>query len=106
MLTQREMDVLEILWKTGEPQIGADIAGFDPKLGLTQSTVTAVLRTLLNRGLVEVADIRKSGKVLSRAFSPTQQAKEEVLDAFAEMYNAVKSGVTVKEVTGRLRTCK
>lgn len=40
-------------------RIGSDIAGFDSKLGLIQSTVTTVLRTHLNRELVEVAEVKK-----------------------------------------------
>jgi len=45
MITEREIDVLNILWESDEPMMATDIVA--QKKGLTQSTVTAVLRKLL-----------------------------------------------------------
>lgn len=58
MMNPRELDVLDILWKSEEPMMATDIVnagGLDS--GLTQSTVTAVLRKLLNAQLVEVVGV-------------------------------------------------
>lgn len=102
MLNQRELDVLEILWKAGEPLIATEIVVGDRSRELTQSTVTAVLRKLLNGGLVEVDGVKHSGKVLSRCYKPTEKSKEAILDNIAMMYESVKSIVTVDEVKARL----
>ena len=52
MMNPRELDVLNILWKSEAPMMATDIVNAGE--GLTQSTVTAVLRKLLNAKLVEV----------------------------------------------------
>lgn len=84
-LNPRELDVLNILWKSEEPMMATDIV--NAKLGLTQSTVTAVLRKLLNDNLVEVVGITHSGRVLSRTYRPTEYSKELILKDFTESYN-------------------
>ena len=55
------------------------------KEGLTQSTVTAVLRNLLRAGLVEVDGVTHSGKVLSRMYKPSATCKQEITEYFQEM---------------------
>ena len=56
--------------------------------GLTQSTVTAVLRKLLNENLVEVVGITHSGRVLSRTYRPTEASRNIILQDFTESYNS------------------
>lgn len=85
-LNPRELDVLNILWKSEEPMMATDIV--NAKLGLTQSTVTAVLRKLLRDNLVEVAGVTHSGRVLSRTYRPTEESRDIILQDFTENYNA------------------
>jgi predicted transcriptional regulator len=85
-LNPRELDVLNILWKSAEPMMATDIV--NAKLGLTQSTVTAVLRKLLNDNLVEVVGITHSGRVLSRTYRPAESSKELILKDFTDTYNS------------------
>ena len=95
-LNQRELDVLNILWSSDEPMTAIDIV--NKGHGLTQSTVTAVLRKLLNAGTVEVQGVTHSGKVLSRTYRPTESSKDIILDNFTEGYanfNDVVSESTV-----------
>ena len=73
-MNPRELDVLNILWRSDEPMMATDIV--NAKLGLTQSTVTAVLRKLLADNLVEVVGITHSGRVLSRTYRPTEASRE------------------------------
>lgn len=56
--------------------------------GLTQSTVTAVLRKLLKDNLVEVVGITHSGRVLSRTYRPTEQSRDVILQDFTSCYNS------------------
>lgn len=83
-MNERELDVLNLLWKSEEPMMATDIVNAGN--GLTQSTVTAVLRKLLNAGLVEVAGVTHSGKVLSRTYVPTEESKKVILQDFVDRY--------------------
>lgn len=89
MMNPREMDVLNILWKSEAPLMATDIVNAGE--GLTQSTVTAVLRKLLHANLVEVVGVTHSGKVLSRTYRPTEASKKVILDSFTENYNYFKN---------------
>lgn len=83
-MNPRELDVLNILWKTDEPMTSTDIV--NEQRGLTQSTVIAVLRKLLKDELVEVAGVTHSGKVLSRTYRPTEVSRELILQNFQNDY--------------------
>ncbi len=83
-LNPRELDVLNILWKLDRPLTSTDIV--NEQRGLTQSTVIAVLRKLLQINLVEVAGVTHSGKVLSRTYRPTDESKDVILKHFSEQY--------------------
>ena len=95
-LNPRELDVLNILWKTDEPMTSTDIVS--EQRGLTQSTVIAVLRKLLNENLVEVAGITHSGKVLSRTYRPTEESRKVIMDNFAGDYASFKNVVSESEL--------
>jgi len=83
-MNPRELDVLNILWKTDEPMTSTDIV--NEQRGLTQSTVIAVLRKLLKENLVEVAGVTHSGKVLSRTYRPTEASRDLILRNFQDDY--------------------
>lgn len=96
MLNERELDVLNILWKTEEPMMATDIVNVGE--GLTQSTVTAVLRKLLNANLVEVVGVTHSGKVLSRTYRPTEKSKEVVKNHLLDTYKRFIDVIPVEEI--------
>ena len=54
-LTQREMDVMTILWKSETPLVASEIANSNSSLNI--NTVQAVIRKLLNKKYIVVADI-------------------------------------------------
>ena len=83
-MNPRELDVLNILWKSDEPMTSTDIV--NEQKGLTQSTVIAVLRKLLKDKLVEVSGVTHSGKVLSRTYRPTEASREIILENFQNDY--------------------
>ncbi len=103
MMNQRELDVLNILWKDREPMTATNIVEADITKSLTQSTVITVLRRLVKDELVEVMGVARSGKVLSRTYSPTEKSREAVLNNFVDMYKMVKNVVTLDELAARLR---
>lgn len=88
MMNPRELDVLNILWKSEEPMMATDIVNAGE--GLTQSTVTAVLRKLLHAKLVEVVGVTHSGKVLSRTYRPTESSRDVILKDFTDSYTCFR----------------
>ena len=95
-LNPRELDVLNILWKTDEAMTSTDIV--NEQRGLTQSTVIAVLRKLLKDNLVEVAGVTHSGKVLSRTYRPTAESREVIMNNFATDYANFKNVISKSEL--------
>lgn len=95
-LNPRELDVLNILWKSGEAMTSTDIV--NEMRGLTQSTVIAVLRKLLKEGLVEVDGVTHSGKVLSRTYRPTEASRDIIMDNFATDYANFKNVIAQSDI--------
>jgi predicted transcriptional regulator len=91
-MNARELDVLNILWNHENPMTAVDIV--NEMSGLTQSTVTAVLRKLLKAGLVSVEGTTYSGKVLSRTYRPTEASKEVIMNNFTEDYSSFKNVIS------------
>lgn len=78
-LTNREMDILNILWSAQSPLTASEIA--KSKETLTVNTVQANLRKLQNKNLIRVADIVYSGTVLSRSYETTITKNEFAVEA-------------------------
>lgn len=95
-MNQRELDVLNILHASDADMTSTDITC--SLKGLTQSTVLTVLRKLLSEGLVEVAGVTHSGKVLSWTYRPTPAAKDAILEHFAQQYNSFRNVVSPEEL--------
>lgn len=95
-LNPRELDVLNILWKSGQPMTSTDIV--NEMRGLTQSTVIAVLRKLLKDNLVEVCGVTHSGKVLSRTYRPTEESREVIMNNFATDYANFKNVISLSDI--------
>ena len=99
-LNPRELDVLNILWKSGKPMTSTDIV--NEMRGLTQSTVIAVLRKLLGDNLVEVCGVTHSGKVLSRTYRPTEQSRQELMDNFLKLYGMFYAVVPAEKLAAQI----
>lgn len=89
MINPRELDVLNILWNSDHPMMATEIVNSGE--GLTQSTVTAVLRKLLHAKLVEIVGVTHSGKVLSRTYRPTETSRDIILKDFTDNYSAFRN---------------
>ncbi|CUX18508.1 Penicillinase repressor [Clostridium sp. C105KSO15] len=79
-LTKREMDVMTILWESNTPLVASEITKMDDSLNI--NTVQAVIRKLLDKKYIEVADIVYSGTVLTRSYRPTLSKKEMTVQRF------------------------
>ena len=75
-LTNKELDVLRVLWDSEDPLLASEISKIDPSLN--SNTVQAALRNLTKKGYIKVADIVYSGTVLSRRYTPIVTQPEYV----------------------------
>lgn len=78
-LTQKQEDIMNILWESDTPLIASEIEKKREDLNI--NTVQSTLRTLLKKNYIEVADIVYSGTVLSRSYRPLLK-REEVMSEF------------------------
>ena len=68
-LTNREYDILKILWTSEDALTASGISEHGD--GISINTVQATLKKLLKRDLIHVDQIVYSGTVLSRAYRPS-----------------------------------
>ena len=54
-LSQKQLDVMKILWDAGTPLVASDIVKAESSMNI--NTVQASLRVLLKENLVEIADV-------------------------------------------------
>ena len=99
-LTNREIDILNILWNNQEAMIASDIVKEDDTL--TINTVQATLRKLLKKNLIEVADIVYSGTVLCRSYRPSMDSKEFALQEFAVQFQKLDKNITASNLVATL----
>ncbi len=88
-ITNREKDVLEILWNSEKPLLASDITKLDPSLSI--SSVQLALRNLLSKNIIEVADIVYSGTVLSRNYRPTLSREDFLINSFRSFDKAINT---------------
>ena len=83
-LTNRELEVLKILWAEEQPCTVKDILEIRPDL--SRQTVAYVMNKLLKKKAIEVTGISRSGTVYARAYRPivTEQEYLESLDILKE----------------------
>lgn len=74
MLFEREIEILNILWKADCALAAFEIVEEGNRL--SQSTVQAILRKLLKEELVEVEGVKYSGNVLTRTYRPASKTRE------------------------------
>lgn len=80
-LTKRDLDIMEILWKQKEPIAICDIQKEIPEL--SKNSIQQVLKRLLNRDYVHVANISQNKKALMREFLPNI-TKEQYFSSFLD----------------------
>ncbi|MCI5648127.1 MAG: BlaI/MecI/CopY family transcriptional regulator [Fusicatenibacter sp.] len=91
-LSQRDIDVLTILWNSSHSMTASQIVDASPDL--TMNTVQAVLRKLLKNNLIEVADIVYSGTVLSRSYLPAISSEDFAVAQLTDEYRRLKDRVS------------
>lgn len=95
-ITVREMDVLNILWKSDRPLIASEIT--KAIRGQTINAIQTLLRSLLKKGYVEVDGIVYSGTVLSRSYKATELSKEQMLVSMQKQYEDLRHCMPVSRL--------
>lgn len=78
-LSNRELEVMHLLWKSANPLIASEIVNIDKDL--TVNTVHAALRNLLKKEYIRVSDVIINGTSLARSYEPIV-TQGEYLDYF------------------------
>ena len=83
-LSNKEMDVMTVLWNSDEALASSDIPRINSALNL--NTVRVTIKNLLEKSYIEVADIAQRGTVLTRTYRPSLSF-EEYLDSQLQHVN-------------------
>lgn len=78
-LSNRETDVLQILWDHPDSLTANDIAEISD---ISKNTVLPVLKELLNDEYIKVDDIVLTGKNLTRKYKPTIDKEQFILEQY------------------------
>ena len=81
-LTNRERDILDILWESGKSMVASEITSMRDDLSI--NTVQAVLKKLLQKKLIAVDEI-----VLSRSYKPTMTPDQFEIQKFENAFSKV-----------------
>lgn len=95
-LTRKEQEILKLLMDAEKAMTAAEIVAQNETLNI--NTVQTVLRSLLAKDFIEVADIVYSGKVLCRNYKPTAHATSATLNAFVSQFHSLRRNVPAPQI--------
>lgn len=79
-LSNKELEVMQVLWCTNESLAATDIPKHNPDLNI--NTVQSVLRSLSNKSFIKIADIVYHNTVLTRTYEPILSQEDYMVDQF------------------------
>lgn len=92
-LTNRQFDVMNVLWSAGKPMIASEIV--DAKSSLNTNTVRSVLKILLDKQFIEIADIVYSGTVLAKQYRVVVTKEEYFINMCKEDQSGSSTNILV-----------
>lgn len=75
-LTKSEMEIMDVLWQTGQPISRADLLDRAEEKTWKDSSVHILLNGLLSKGAIREAGLIKRSKTYGRLFTPTMTREE------------------------------
>lgn len=97
-LSGRELDVMNVLWEAGKPLTARNITEYNHMLSI--NTVSAVLKSLLKKGYIQVSEIVYSGTVLTRSYLPVLDANEYLISQLPK--STTGSGISAEGIIAAL----
>ena len=96
LFTSKEQAVLNQLLNAETSLTASEIVARSESLN--SNTVQSVVRSLLKRGYIEVAQIVYSGKVLCRSYRPTEKAKEVAFEEFSTQFRSLRKNMPAPKI--------
>lgn len=75
-LTRSEMEIMDVLWESGEPLSRSDLLEKSENKSWKDSSVHILLNGLLAKGAIREAGLVKRSKTYGRTFAPTLTREE------------------------------
>ena len=75
-LTNSEREIMQVLWKSEKPLTASGIIAASPNKEWKNSSVHLLIKSLLDKDLVEVAVFEKTTKNYARTFKPTMSYED------------------------------
>ncbi|STP29605.1 BlaI/MecI/CopY family transcriptional regulator [Enterococcus durans] len=82
-LSNKELDILTVLWESKKPLTAKEIHEENPDLVL--STIQISLKKLIKKNLIKVEEIVYSGTVLTRSYVPKIKKESFVVDQYQDL---------------------
>lgn len=83
---------MNVLWSVEKPLVASEICRENPSLSI--NTVQAVLKGLLKRNLIRIADIVYSGTVLTRSYETVLSASDYSVSQFKDSLAVINNDVS------------
>ena len=99
-LTKKEQTIMKLLMHAEKSLTASQILAQDSELNI--NTVQGVLRALLKKGFVEVAEIVYSGTVLCRSYRPTEKSKDIVFQEFSSDFKSLRKNIPLSQLIANL----
>lgn len=91
-LPAKEEEVMKVLWDNKEPLCASEIAKKIPDRSWPASSIQGLLRSLQDKGAIEIDCITKLGKSYGRLFRPSLSANEYVAMQMDRYYKPEDDG--------------
>ena len=75
-LTKSEMEIMDVLWESGQPMSRADLLGRSEEKTWKDGSVQILLNGLLQKGAIHEAGMVKRSKTYGRVFAPSMSREE------------------------------
>lgn len=99
-VTNREKDILEVLWNSETPLLASDIPRINNALSI--SSVQLGLRNLLAKNIIEVANIIHSGTVLSRSYRTVISKEDFISNEVINTFRSLDKTIATKNIVTTL----
>ncbi|MDO5389453.1 MAG: BlaI/MecI/CopY family transcriptional regulator [Clostridia bacterium] len=93
-LTEREYEVMEILWRNPKPMLASDI--MEVTKSTSNNSVHHILNKLMEKGFVKVAGNVKVVKSQSRLYAPAVSAMEYIVMESDEIFKSTAKKFDLK----------
>lgn len=92
-LSTKQLQIMNILWDSDKPLIASQILNLDNSLNI--NTIQCVLKGLLKKNYIELADIVYSGTVLARSYRFIIPKSDYYQNLFDELKNPSDSSIVL-----------